>query len=416
MEDREAVRQNLLFCSEELHIFLEMRKQALTEEFESMEPNYVLNASEDDLCKYLVSKYTFDAIELHEDQIYVYDQREVNIDVSQDPMRAIFDRDRPFYLKGASVTIAVPFEGDSELFQYRPSTFTYSPPRGQITEHEIHLTYEEVEHNAEELKKNYTKDVSEIKQYIGWIKNDVESFNTTLESLVKQLITRRKKKLLDAQGVVGALGIPIKQRDNMPRTYAVPDIRRRPEIARPKATTEAFKPEPALPMEEYENILKIVQSMVLVMERSPRAFANMREEDLRQHFLVQLNGHYEGQASGETFNYEGKTDILIRIDNKNVFIAECKFWGGEKELLKTIDQLFGYTSWRDTKTAILLFNQQKDFSAVLEKIPSVVKSHSCYKRELEKKEETIFRYVFHQPDDSNRELILTVMAFNVPKQ
>ena len=202
----------------------------------------------------------------------------------------------------------------------------------------------------------------------------------------------------------------------MPRTYAVPDIRRRPEIARPKATTEAFKPEPALPMEEYENILKIVQSMVLVMERSPRAFANMREEDLRQHFLVQLNGHYEGQASGETFNYEGKTDILIRIDNKNVLIAECKFWGGEKELLKTIDQLFGYTSWRDTKTAILLFNQQKDFSAVLEKIPSVVKSHSCYKRELEKKEETIFRYVFHQPDDSNRELILTVMAFNVPKQ
>ena len=50
--------------------------------------------------------------------------------------------------------------------------------------------------------------------------------------------------------------------------------------------------------------------MVAVMEWSPRAFVGMGEEDLRQHFLVQLNGAYEGQATGETFNFEGKTDIL----------------------------------------------------------------------------------------------------------
>jgi len=282
--------------------------------------------------------------------------------------------------------------------------------------HHNNLGAEGFEHSAEELMRKYTQDVNEIKKFVGWIKSDVETFNGTLESFVKQLVVQRKKKLLNAQGVVGALGIPIRQRDNLPLTYAVPGIQRKPEIARPKATTEAFKPEPTLPMEEYENILRIIQSMVLVMERSPRALADMREEDFRQHFLVQLNGHYEGQASGETLNYEGKTDILIRADNKSVFIAECKFWGGEIELLKTIDQLLRYTRWRDTKTAILLFNQQKDFSAVLGKIPGIVKSHSCYKRELEKKEETIFRYVFHQRDDSNRELILTIMVFNVPRQ
>jgi hypothetical protein len=28
------------------------------------------------------------------------------------------------------------------------------------------------------------------------------------------------------------------------------------------------------------------------------------------HFLVQLNGQYEGQATGETFNFEGKTDMI----------------------------------------------------------------------------------------------------------
>ena len=38
----------------------------------------------------------------------------------------------------------------------------------------------------------------------------------------------------------------------------------------------------------------------------------------------------EGQATGETFNAAGKTDILLRIDGKNVFIGECKFWKGPK--------------------------------------------------------------------------------------
>jgi hypothetical protein len=59
-------------------------------------------------------------------------------------------------------------------------------------------------------------------------------------------------------------------------------------------------------MAEYEHILEIMSNMVHVIERSPEAFKGMREEDLRQHFLVQLNGQYEGQATGETFNFQGK--------------------------------------------------------------------------------------------------------------
>jgi hypothetical protein len=63
------------------------------------------------------------------------------------------------------------------------------------------------------------------------------------------------------------------------------------------------------------------------------------------------NGVFKGQATGETFNFQGKTDILIRVEGKNVFIAECKFWKGEKALLATLDQLLSYLSWRDTKAA-----------------------------------------------------------------
>ena len=102
-------------------------------------------------------------------------------------------------------------------------------------------------------------------------------------------------------------------------------------------------------MELYEQALKIIQDMALVMERSPEAFKSMGEEALRQHFLVQLNGQFEGKATAETFNMEGKTDILLREGDRNVFIAECKFWKGPKAFGEAIDQLLGYATWRDGK-------------------------------------------------------------------
>ena len=141
----------------------------------------------------------------------------------------------------------------------------------------------------------------------------------------------------------------------------------------------------------------------------------MDEESLRSHFLVQLNGHYEGQATGETFNYEGKTDILIRSGGKNIFIAKCKYWAGPQKLTEAIDQLLSYSSWRDTKVAVIVFNRNKGFTKVLESIRSTTNKHSNCKRELDKRSETSFRFIFSHRDDTNRELTLTIMAFDIPQ-
>ena len=144
----------------------------------------------------------------------------------------------------------------------------------------------------------------------------------------------------------------------------------------------------------------------------------MGENALRDFFIIILNNNYEGQVTGETFNYKGKTDILIRAEVKNAFIAECKIWRGPKSLTSSIDQVLRYSSWRDTKTAVLMFCKNREFSDILEKIDGTVKSHSNYKREYNLKKrflniETVFSYIFHQSVDKNRELLLTVMCFNI---
>lgn len=39
------------------------------------------------------------------------------VDVSQDPLRVIFDRDCPFYLTGTEIAFHVPFGGKENLFR-----------------------------------------------------------------------------------------------------------------------------------------------------------------------------------------------------------------------------------------------------------------------------------------------------------
>jgi hypothetical protein len=151
------------------------------------------------------------------------------------------------------------------------------------------------------------------------------------------------------------------------------------------------------------------------MELSPAAFAEMGEEVLRWHFLVQLNGQYEGNATGETFNYGGKTDILVKWQGDNVFVAECKIWKGAESMSKALDQLFGYSSWHDTKTALLLFCRGQNFSSVLKQIPKVVEKHKAFERTSPgQRSEGQFRFLMRRSNDQERHLTLTVLAFHVP--
>lgn len=126
-----------------------------------------------------------------------------------------------------------------------------------------------------------------------------------------------------------------------------------------------------------------------------------------------LNGHYQGQGTGETFNSCGKTDILIRVEDRNIFIAECKIWGGQKQLNDAIDQLLGYLTWRDTKTSLIIFSRVKDFTAMLRTLWTTVEVHPNIKRGPQIEGDTRRRYVLRHQTDDEREIILTVLAFHI---
>lgn len=386
--------------------------EALIQAIDSFDPNRLLNTGIPDLVEYFVGYLRVEPLHMFPDKITI-DQKEVKIDVSHDLRRTIIDRSIPTFIIGTRIIYFMPYEGDQNLLYSCPSHYSSSKPQANVTPTELQFIYDITDHNAEAVKSTFERQLGDLKQYLEWSEQEINHFNSQLPQKVQQHVEARRQKLLNDRGIVASLGYPLIKREDAPTTFSVPVTRKR-IVALPPANSAPYLPEPALENAQYEQILSIISNMVMVMERSPNAFRNMKEEDLRQHFLVQLNGQYEGQATGETFNYQGKTDILIRVNDKNIFIAECKFWKGENLLLETITQLLGYTSWRDTKTAILIFNRNKNFSEVIRAIPEIVKKHPNFKRQLPEKNETASKYVFHQNDDPNRELIITIMAFNVP--
>ncbi len=404
---------NYLFIKAPWFAVDEHQKKRLAEEVAQFDGNRLLNTSIEDLCDYFAKKYRIDVPVLLESQI-VADQKEIQIDVSRDQMRFIRDRSQPFYVPGTKVEITIPFTGEADAFNIRPTSYTMSPPIADIKGQSLVIEIQGINLQTDQVRSSIDRTISEIKSYLETLRGNAETLNNQLPQLARGEIEKRRAKLLANQSLVASLGFPLKERSDAPRTYVAPEVRRKLTPTLPPASAAPYKPEPTLSISDYDHILGVIQNMARVMELSPSAFATMDEESLRSHFLVQLNGHYEGGASGETFNYEGKTDILIRVQGKNIFIAECKYWGGPKKLSETIDQLLSYSSWRDTKVAIIIFNRNKNFSAVLEAIPSTVSSHSKFKNFIGRQSETNFRYIFAHKDDPNREMTLTVLAFDVP--
>lgn len=404
---------DLLFCKVDWFSVEQHQRQALDREIDGYHPDKLLNTADDALVAYFSSKYSIDVPVLAMDAITA-DHREVQIDISHDQSRYIRDRSRPYHIPGTQVEVEIPFTGDKELFLVQPTTFTMSPPRGEVRGSSLFLSIKGTSLEPEQVKQQINQALTEIESNLGHLRTSAEQFNRSLPSHIESRIAVRKQKLLKDRNLVSSLGFAMKPREGVAGTYASPQVRKKITPTPPPGSSAPFAPEPALAEEQYNDILDVMTNMVHVMECSPSAFAHSDEEAIRTHFLVQLNGQYQGQATGETFNYEGKTDILIKDKDRNIFIAECKFWRGEKVYLETIDQLLGYLTWRDTKAAVVVFNRNKDFSKVVAKVKECTEGHPNFRKLIRQRSETSWVYRFVHRDDPNREMTITVMVFDVP--
>ncbi|WP_312333260.1 hypothetical protein [Sphingobacterium sp.] len=318
------------------------------------------------------------------------------------------------------IFVRIPFSGNSELFFCRPSTsqivyldlaFTINSTAviGKIVLAELDpIAYNnEIESIIKTLNSN-----------LPTINAEVAAWNNSLDMQIRNSLEKRKVIISKKHEFMEKIGLKVNQKSE---EFLTPPTVRKKVIPNPKSeTAKAIIKEtiPILQESVYTDIKEVLYNVGAAMERKPSLYKGKHEEDLRDIFLLFLETRYESATGvGEAFNKKGKTDILLKYakDGSNLFVAECKIWKGQKKMMEAVDQLLGYLTHRDSKTALMFFVDQKELSSIIDTIKTDISSHPNHIRYLKDSHETSLTYEFSLPEDSKKIIHVEIMLFHFPK-
>lgn len=408
---------NHLFSEGDLRDVLEGRARGMETEIAGAPEDHLMQVDEDEWVAALVERYRIDAPQLLRDQWWMDAPQEIEVDIRYDgARRAISDYSGPAFVDGFRIVVHVPFTGERDLFKFTPSTRNFNPPIATVTGGEVQAVVEYPADEPRDVKAEVETVLGSIETYLSWARNDAATFNRGLEQRARSAIHARKTRVLEEYERLQSTGIPMRRPDKSPKTYIADVLVRRPAPSIPPVSASMHIPlEPVLSDEVFEHILDVIRGAAEAMERGPRTYAAMGEEDLRQVLVAALNTHYRGQTTAEAFNVSGKTDILVRHpEGRNLFIAECKFWEGVRGFVGTLDQLFRYAAWRDTKLAAIMFVRKKGLTSVVRKAREALESHHQFVTWGDAAGETELRATMSWPGDKRRHADLNAFFIHTP--
>lgn len=396
-----------LFTSGDLLSILQVRHQRALQAIEQWNPDQLLATAEADVVDYLITEYSVTCPVLHRGQA---EQLPVTEEVTR--LQGMWG-DEAFEKRETKIVIAVPSDGEADVFKYHATTGSSLPPRGDVGDGELRLTWigEVSFSDPAAVRRSLDRELDNVEQHLSWCRNDIERYNAGLRTRIASQVAQRRAKLLADRSLEAGIGFPIRQRPDASK-YSVPVRRRQIAPTRPPTAQGPFQPEPALPDAQYGQALEVLRNARNALERSPSMTAHLGEEKIRDLLLMFLNAQFEGAAMGEVFNAAGKTDILIRAEDRNVFIAECKIWKSPKTIPEALTQLLSYLVWRDTKAALLLFIRSGQPTTIIEKAVAEIRKHPNFKRTHGTATAgERYDFVLHANGDPNQEIHLAFMPF-----
>lgn len=408
---------DLLFCNNDLSDVLRRHLETAQQNVDQVPQEQFLASDEEVILEHVFTEMEIQLLEIYEDRMEM-EQTESKMDVSHDWRRNPFNEDRRVMVPSVRVTVTIQFSGCKELWHLKPNHWRSPFPRGHVRPpgHDgigyLDLVIERpADTNPEAFKKTVDESLEGIHFYLQGQQKQLEQHHNDLKNRIKEAIARRRKHLEQHAAVTKALDIPLKRRGGSP---SVEPIKVKRKLVKPLPPAPKSPPEFGIRDEDYTHILNVIRYEGRSYETTPATFAIHDEESLRDIILAHLNGHYEGDAKGESFRKAGKTDIQIEQDNRAAFIAECKVWRGAKELLRAVDQLLGYLTWRDCKAALILFNKMvAGFSELQTKTPETLTEHSHFVKQISSDQPGEWRFLFRSADDSDQHITVHVFLFNL---
>jgi len=407
-----STSMHYLFAGGRLSEVLAAAASQATDRLATWPPDDLLNTAEADVTEQLVELATVEVPTLARDEARLEPPAEVRTQAR--------DFGRDFQATVTRYTLVVPVTGEPSLFGLTASHFSSGTILGEIDQPGRALRLHcDNPASADQARAYFERTLDQIEQRLEWTQADIHRHNQQMAKQLSVAITQRRTKLLNDRDLQASIGYPIMKRPDAD-SYSVPLRRTKitPSRApRPSGRSNAYVPEPAIDEADYEAVLAVLRNARNALERSPSMSAKLDEEETRDLLLVLLNAQFEGKAAGEVFNCAGKTDILVREGDRNVFIGECKIFDPTNKqsvdhvVTSALDQLLGYLVWRDTKAALLLLIRDANVSAVISKALAAISSHPNHKRPGKISTEERHDFVLHANGDTNREIHLAFLPF-----
>ena len=385
-------------------------KKSVEKKIHDLDDDYILNVSEQEYIDYLTEEFYIDC------PVVLYDDKSIEprtVLVSSDylPIRwKIYDDRRE--LERKMYRLYIPFQGDSELLRFRPNP--YSTARWyniSINYDSLFVDILDIDGDANYVKRECNSYIDTLKSMMKSLEKNYSFINQNMPGYIRSMFSNRKKQVMREHKELVDIGIPIKGQVPQ-KTYSIPSVQRRFKPIPKVAKTTMEQATPTMANKEYQDVLSAINTVGRNLERYPNTHKGKNEESIRDLFLVQLVTSFTDYSStGEAFNHKGKTDVMVKNGDEILFIAECKFWKGAKAFHEAISQLLSYLTWRDTKTALLIFNREVEITTVIQSIKDAISKHpnyvSCTQTDVAR-----FDSVFHLKGDKNRHVKMAVLVFN----
>lgn len=405
-----------LFDAKQLTSELADRNARLKNEISSLSSLDMDSTGRSAWIDHFVSKYAIDPLEVFEDHREL-EVEEKQVEIFNEWSR--FGYGEPKYLKvlGILAFCRVPYTGDQALLSCMPSRHIMTVfeakldgrPSGDkpgylVLSHE----WKQQGTGANEIQKYFESQIKSICTEISYCNADVQRHNEGLRASIELLIDRRIEQLDGMAKIRKELGLPLNRVKDAPQAKPLLLKRKKVMFDRPKPDGSR-KDSYSIPDSDYQNIVEIIDSACAVMEGAPDSYKLLGEEQLRDSIRSSLSTHYDN-VTGETFRNKGKTDIYIPFRDHAAFISECKIWHGRKKFEDAIDQLFSYTTWRDTKVSVVIFNREvKSFETVLNGIDGSLSDRSL---QVSRTKHSRWSCLIRN-DADGRLMHVTVQAFNL---
>jgi len=286
----------------------------------------------------------------------------------------------------------VQFELDNGYLTYKIDTYGRPIVKSHIEQAEKHL-------NTIIQQKNDT------------VNSQNPKFKTAIERYLKPLKEKLTADNAHLEQIASELPIELIKKDTVPVPVNL-KVKQKIQIVKPEPKQ---KTDPSIQRESVEAVLELINSQGRAFEITPIVFSKLGEEELRDIILSMLNAVFQGSATGETFVKKGKTDIHLKMNiDGGILSAECKFWGGEKLYCETIDQHFGYLTWRQNYAIQITFSTNQGFPEVNGKAIESAKSHPTYvENSFRQISNTHFVTTNTFPEDSSKRVEIHHLLFNL---